>query len=341
MKEKELLLSHWQLNKNQLARLRVIQAAIKYGYPNVEKLAEQCQEKLELDTIPGDATIFRDLRILKEGWGYPIECDDFHKGYHYLNDKFEYALNNLTSDDVFFLSAAKTLLSAFKGSPVYTAISDVINFMTDLQGKKRSPLLSRIAVPPVPLVVAKDKYVWKPIFDSLQDNHIIEFDYSGRWNTKTSRRRVRPYQLLLENGRCYVFGYDETKDDVRLFTVNRIQNLVVTGDSFELPDDFDFSARCGGGRFGAFIGDDPTTFVVDFYGDAREYVKECIWADDQKIEDFDEEEKTRITLSTMQVLHVKKWILAQGANAVPVEPDWFVDEWKEEIRRMAENAGLL
>ena len=100
MKKKELLLSHWQLNKNPLARLRVIQAAIKYGYPNVEKLAEQCQEKLELDTIPGDATIFRDLRILKEGWGYPIECDDFHKGYHYLNDKFEYALNKLNREQM-------------------------------------------------------------------------------------------------------------------------------------------------------------------------------------------------------------------------------------------------
>ena len=172
MKEKELLLSHWQLNKNQLARLRVIQAAIKYGYPDVEKLAEHCQEKLDLETdeTPGEATIYRDLKILKQGWGYPIVYDDFHKGYYYLNDKFEYALNKLNTDDVFFLSAAKTLLSAFKGSPVYTAISDVINFMTDLQGKKRSPLLSRIAVPPVPLVVAKDKYVWKPIF---QPHHRI------------------------------------------------------------------------------------------------------------------------------------------------------------------------
>ena len=32
---------------------------------------------------------------------------------------------------------------------------------------------------------------------------------------------------------------------------------------------------------------------------------------------------------------VKEWILSQGCNARPVEPDFFVKEWKQEIRRMA------
>ena len=79
---------------------------------------------------------------------------------------------------------------------------------------------------------------------------------------------------------------------------------------------------------------------MDFYGDAREYVKECIWADNQKIEEFDEEEKTRISLTTSQVLPVQEWVLAQGADAGPVSPDWFVEQWKDTVRGMAERAGL-
>ena len=192
--------------------------------------------------------------------------------------------------------------------------------------------------------MTKDKSVWQKILDSLHDDKIIEFDYSGRWHTTKRRRRVHPYQLLLHNGRCFIFGYDENasgENKERLFALSRIQDIVVTDKSFKLPDDYDFASRCGGGRFGAFIGDDPTTFVVDLYDDAREYVKECIWADDQKIEEFEKEEKTRITLTTRQVLPVKEWILKQGANAIPVEPEWFVDEWTEVVRGMAENAGLL
>ena len=343
MKKKELLLSHWNMNKNQLARLRVIQHAIRSGYPDVEALAERCRKELDLkkNETPGEATIYRDLKILKEGWGYPIDRDDDKGGYYYYNEKFDYALNKLNTDDVFYLSAAKTLLSTFEGSPVYTAIADVINFMTDLQGIGKSKLLNRVVVPPVPLVVTKDKSIWGQILAALQDNRIIEFDYSGRWNPETTHRRVRPYQLVLDNGLCYIFGYSEERGEERLFTLNRITNLVVTGDSFELPQDYEFSHRTGGGRFGAFIGEGPVEFVVDFYGDAREYIKACIWADDQKLEDFDEEDKTRVTFSCSQELPVKQWILRQAGNAVPVSPDWFVEQWKSVIRDMAESAGLL
>ena len=91
-----------------------------------------------------------------------------------------------------------------------------------------------------------------------------------------THRRVHPYQILLDDGHCFLFCYDETKEEERLFALNRIKKLVVTDNSFELPEDFEFSSRCGGGKFGSFIGEGQVSFVVDFYGDAREYVKECI-----------------------------------------------------------------
>ena len=29
-----------------------------------------------------------------------------------------------------------------------------------------------------------------------------------------------------------------------------------------------------------------------------------------------------------------EWVLAQGPNAVPVSPQWFVDDWSARVRRM-------
>ena len=33
----------------------------------------------------------------------------------------------------------------------------------------------------------------------------------------------------------------------------------------------------------------------------------------------------------------KEWILAQGANAIPRSPKWFVDDWKNTVQEMMEN----
>ena len=61
--------------------------------------------------------------------------------------------------------------------------------------------------------------------------------------------------------------------------------------------------------------------------------------DNQVIEDFDDEDKTRISFSSTQVLKVQEWILSKGENAVPVAPDWLVEEWKTTVRKMFERSG--
>jgi len=328
-----------QLNKKMLERLIIIHNAIRSGiYPNNDRLRKLYCAQTGYDKV-GEATINRDIDTLRTYFHAPLEFDRERGGYYYTDDDFDFALNDISAEDVFYLSAAKTLLSSFEGSPIYKAISDVIDFVTDTQGVGKSALLKRIAVPPQPKVVT-DSQVWKKLLRSLQDNLIIEFDYTGRWNPEESHRRIHPYQLLMDDGKCYLFGYSEEREAERLFVINKIKNIKLTSETFELPSDYDFSSRCGGGKFGAFMGDDKVDFVIDFYADARELVKGCIWADNQVIEDFDDEDKTRISFSSTQVLMVQEWILSKAENAVPVSPDWLVEEWKNSIKKMMERAGV-
>lgn len=331
-----------KLNKTMIERLIIIHNAIKAGlYPNNEQLRRLYCEQLNTEKMPGEATINRDIDMLRTYFHAPLEFDRARGGYYYFDDNWEFALNNISSEEVFYLSAAKTLLSGFAGTPMYKAISEVIDFVTDTQGIGKSALLNRIAVPPAPKVNI-DEDIWKKMLDALQNNLIVEFDYNGRWNTETTHRRVHPYQFLFDDGMCFVFGYAEERSARRIFALNRIKNIVVTAEHFELPKDFNFSNKCRGGKFGAFIGSgESENFVIDFYNDSRITVKERIWADDQKITDFDDEEKTRIEFSSSQWLKILEWVLSQGANAVPVEPEWFVDEWKEQVQAMSENAGIL
>ena len=338
MKQKNQKQPARQINKKMIQRLIIIHNAIKAGlYPDNKKLRRLYLEETGYSNV-GEATINRDIDMLRTNFNAPLEFDRQKGGYYYF-EKFDLALNSITTDDVFYLSAAKMLLSSFEGSPMYKSISDVIDFVTDTQGIGKSTLLKRIAVAPAPKFITNEE-TWSKVLEALQSNLIIEFDYKGRWNTEITHRRVHPYQILLEEGRCLLFGYSEERNAERLFVLNRMFNLDVTDEHFELPENFQFSARCGGGKFGAFMGDGVHDFVIDFYGNACSYVKECVWADNQKITDYDDEEKTRIEFSSSQWLKVLEWVLAQGENAVPISPDWFVDEWKSAVAGMAENAGF-
>ncbi len=334
---KEIKTSEKTLNKKQLERIIIIHNAIKSGlYPNAEKLRRLYLEQTGYKNV-GIATIHRTIDALRVSFYAPIEFDRQRDGYYYIDDNYEFALNSITPQEAFYLSAAKTLLSSFEGSPVFKQIADAIDFVTDTQKIGKSALLKRIAVPPTPKYVTNEE-IWKKVLEALQSNLIVEFDYKGRWNTEITHRRIHPYQILLDDGLCLLFGYSEEREAERIFVLNRMFNFKITDETFDLPDDFEFSTRCGGGKFGAFMSENSYNFIIDFYGEGRSIVKECIWADNQKITDFDDEEKTRIEFLSSQWFSILEWVLARGKNAVPIAPAWFVDEWKENVAAMAEKA---
>ncbi|MBR0101178.1 MAG: WYL domain-containing protein [Treponema sp.] len=317
-------------NHLMLERLMKIHAKIKSGcYPNVKQLA------FDLEVSP--ATINRDIDFLKDRFNAPIVYDAKHRGNYYSED-YDMPLNKISPKDVMTLSTAKQLLSHYEGTPVFEETSRIIDFLCDTQTCGKAEFLNRIALPPSPKIIIDEK-IWNSIVKAMQKNLKIEFDYNGRWKTETTHRKVHPYQLLLDEGQCFVFGFSEERNAERLFSLSRIKNLNTIEETFSLPADFDFNSRCAGGKFGTFLAEDSDEFVIEFYNDGRQYVKECIWAENQKITDYDDENRTEICFVSSQGLKIREWVLSQGANARPLKPDWFVKDWKhqiDEMRKLAE-----
>nr|WP_318678463.1 WYL domain-containing protein [Treponema sp.] len=119
-----------------------------------------------------------------------------------------------------------------------------------------------------------------------------------------------------------------------MFNLSRMKNLENTKRTFELPENFEFTSRCGGGRFGAFKDNKTVHYEIDFYDDARQFVKDCVWADDQEFIDYEEACTTTIKFSSSQSLKVLEWVLSQGVNARPRAPEEFVERWKKEIHAL-------
>jgi proteasome accessory factor B len=71
----------------------------------------------------------------------------------------------------------------------------------------------------------------EPLFGAMADRRTASFAYKGQ------RREVDPYRLDFQRGHWYLTAFDRTRDDERLFRVDRIEGEVTTGEprSFEPP----------------------------------------------------------------------------------------------------------
>lgn len=314
-----------KITYRMLERISHIHRKIKSGcYPNTKQLAYELES--------GIATISRDLEYMRDRMYAPIEYDFTHKGYYYT-EAFEPSMQNHLSDkDLRVMLSAKILLSHYKNTPIYEEACTMLDLLSSnaMEGKNTA-LMNRIAVAPT-VETNVNQEIWNAIQDSLNQNHILQFDYTDRWGKKTEQRRLRPYQLVLDEGVCYLFGFDELRQAERIFSLVRMKNTVVTDDEFELPDNYDFESRCKDGNFGAVFSKTSEHYVIEFYNEARLLVKEKIWADSQVFKE--EETKTTIEFDSSQFLKIKAWVLSNGCNAKPIQPEWLVKEWKRHISKM-------
>ena len=280
-----------------LERISHIHRKIKSGcYPNTKQLAFELESSL--------ATISRDLDYMRDRMLAPIEYDFTHKGYYYT-ENFEPTMQNHLSDkDLRVLLSAKTLLSHYKNTPIYEDVCSVLDLLSsNAMDGKNATLMNRIAVAPT-VETTINQEIWNAIQDALNQNHILQFDYTDRWGKETEQRRLRPYQLVLDEGICYLFGFDELRQAERIFSLVRMRNAIVTEESFELPEDFEFETRCKDGNFGAVFRQKSEHYKIEFYNEARLLVKEKVWADSQVITESND--RTTIEFDSTQFLKIDR-----------------------------------
>ena len=293
---------------------------------------------LQKEGIGSSATLGRELSKIGDE-GEKIITFDKHKLTFRMNTNWISAMH-IKSDsllDYGSLGIMKSLLEQYQNTPLYKSVIDKIEELAEMPIED----FSRIAVPPKPEYNKEDQKKFSKIFDYMIQNLKIQFYYTGRWHGDERKNRVvRPYQLLLDNGTCYLYGYDEEKQDDRLFVLRRMEEIRhVNNERFELPSDYEFSLKHGFSKFGAYTFKDPVKYKIEFYGNTQIWINENKWADDQVLEAS--ENKTTLSFTSSQDDKILEWILSCGPDAKPVEPLDFVQRWKDKIREMSKLAGIL
>ena len=319
------------LPKTALPRLCHIDREIASGkFPNTHYLAE----KYEGVSV---STISRDIAFMKDCLNAPIEYDALHRGYYYSEPNYRIPGSFAGAEDLLALGMAKNILSLYRDTPLYDAASNLINSITAplAQEGKADWIENRIVVPQVPSAAVPPD-IWNTIIEGLRENRSLSFEYRGTYDEAYKLRRVRPYQLLFDNGVWFLYGHAEERKGIRIFSLTRIKNIALTQNHFTLPADYDYRLASGDSHFGVFAGQKKYRFRIAFYEEAAIRVRERQWAGDQKIEE--NEEGVVITFSSTQYGKVLEWILSQGCNARPLEPSELIDDWKWHIDEMREMA---
>ncbi len=82
----------------------------------------------------------------------------------------------------------------------------------------------------------------KELVTAARTNTRVEIDYASASRHQAEHRPLDPYGIVHHAGEWYVVGFCGKRGDVRTFRIDRIVELVATGQRFTRPEGFDLEA---------------------------------------------------------------------------------------------------
>jgi proteasome accessory factor B len=169
------------------------------------------------------------------------------------------------------------------------------------------------------------------------EHRVVEIDYEGAAFEgragERSRRTVRPFLIepSLQTHALYLIGWDEDRNGMRTFKIERIREVRVTARSFEPPEGATLERDLRRGW--DIIADQPATEVVLRFSPAvADRVLETTWHSLQRTErTADGELIWRSTVSG--VIEIRLWILSWGDDVEVLEPPELRSQVAEILRR--------
>lgn len=176
----------------------------------------------------------------------------------------------------------------------------------------------------------------RTLTDALLARKRITFTYHGIYRGETTARDVASYGLLFQHGNWYLIGHDALRDDVRVFRVGRMDDVVISRKSpgsadYEIPADF---------RLDGYVGREPWDLGQD---DEEPVVARVLfrfplslWAERNGHGTLERRELDGSTIRRFEVHQVNpflRWLLSLEGDAEVLEPP----QVKEELRLIAES----
>jgi predicted DNA-binding transcriptional regulator YafY len=232
--------------KNALIRYRIIDRCIRNKYksfPSKQELREACEENL-FGTNYGehicDSTIEKDLFNMRMDHDAPIKYSKKHNGYYYEDPS--YSINDipLTEDDLESIQFAVNTLQQFREVDMFKQFGQAIDKIVDRVAIESKQSLNSEN----PIVQFETAYssggneFLPPLYEAIISKNKVIFNYKSFKSTDFKERIVSPLLLKEYRNRWYLISFDESKNDIITFALERMLNLESIEENSIIPSSF-------------------------------------------------------------------------------------------------------
>lgn len=299
------------------------------NFPSAPKIAQK-YEGISVITIK------RDIEYMRDFLNAPIEYDKNKKGYYYSDKTFRLPFLFTSEEEILSGSIALKLLYQYRGTPIYKNVKNIFNYFNILVEKSKNKNFEKRIIFLEEYSPDFSEEVWNILIKAIRENRYIEFSYKSAWRkTEGHGYYIAPYQIVSKAGVWYFAGYSKRQDSVSLYCLHRITSIKLADEKFEMPKDYKYLDDKEI-SFGVFKGKEKKKCKIIFYNESASYISERKFAEDQKIE-TKRDGSVMATFSSGQIYEILRFVLSQGANAIPLQPKSLVKEWIRNIEIMHKN----
>jgi predicted DNA-binding transcriptional regulator YafY len=276
---------------------------------------------------------FQDKMLLEKAFGFKVQFNRAKRSYEILADPY-LPLVNLKLSEAFALILAVRQLSA-SGDYIltYEAIEGIRKIVASAQPELRSFLQNVL-----------DEAVWREgfgcdasILESLRqacaEHHHVIITYEHYDQDTVWRHTIDPYQLFFKRRALYLDAYDKGAGDLRVFRVNRIKQVELTGISGVMVTDYSFARRFQD-TFSTFVGEGTTTVKVRFSKRIAPYIRESLWHWSQQLTALPDG-GLLYEVCVSYPKEVAWWAMSWGSEAEVLEPLELRAYVADEVRKLA------
>ena len=242
---------------------------------------------------------------IEEMFDINIECDRRNGYLYYIENREDMERGGVRS----------WLLNTF-------AVNSLIN--------ESHKLKSRILFEQIP---SGQRYL-TPVIEAMRDELTVEMTYQSFWRDEPNTFEVEPYCVKIFKQRWYVVAGNPYYNTIRIYSLDRIQDLRITDRPFHFPEDFSPESYFEH-AFGIIIEDgiEPCTVQLKVYGKQRKYLQTLpLHHSQEEIETA--EDYSVFSYYLAPTFDFRQEILSHGEGIEALSPDWFRDDMKETVHKM-------
>ena len=248
----------------------------------------------------------------------------FHRWKTAIQDLFEIDIHYDRADDSYYVENASGLADGGASSAL------VNQFAVSHQLKNSSQIRSQILFEEIP----SGRRFLTTVVEAIRDRRRLELHYV-KFNGSERTFLLDSYCLKVYRQRWYVIGRPDYDSRIKTYALDRIERMTLMDETFSLPSGFNASEI-----FDNIVGvscfeNKVERVVFKVYGLQADYISTLPLHHSQQIIDVGAG-YVLFELNAVVNFELRQQLLSYGASVEVVEPKWFRQEMKEEVRRMRE-----